>query len=1191
MKMLLYFLQTNKIVLLFFLTIFAHYVGAQFTLNGDAFQDNNCPNCYILTPNTLSQIGSAWQNSQISLNNSFDYSFKIYLGNNTAGADGIAFVLQNTGNTAIGNGNAELGYVGVAPSVGITIDTYQNAGYGDPSFTSISIQLNGDVSHFSANNIAGPVSALANGTDIEDGNYHVLRITWDGVTHLLSAYIDGDLRVDATTDLVNTVFAGNSMVFFGFTGGTGGASNLQKFCLLTDTAQHIICLCNNGTYTLPSGQIVDDVGDYYYTPTTPISVCQGVIKTTLTAPNVNFTAGNNQTICKETTAQLQADAGTADVLSYAWSPAGTLNDANITNPIATPTTTTNYIVSAQIQTADNLVVNGDFEAGNTGFSSQYILATVNTNPTTALWNAGSGNYVVANGVVSIPNTWWTNCADHTTGTGNMLFADGAVVPNGGNEPSLWCQTIQVTPNTDYAFSTWFTNISANLNTSQLGFFINGIQVGSTQTTPAGACIWNQFHEIWNSGNNTMVDICIAELSGGHAGNDFALDDISFYQICTFIDTVKVTVDSLPEADFSFAGTCFGENTQFTDNSTQANGGNIVDWDWDFGDGNGTANSQNPTYNYNNGGTYNASLTVTDSLGCTDNITKQIIINPSPVVDAGIDVSICVGDSVQLNASGGNTYAWAPNSTITNVGIANPRVFPSNTSNYYVTGTDANACTNTDSVSVTVNTLPTIVSSNDTSVCAGNCLQLSVSGAVTYTWSAGATLSDSSVSKPMACPNNNTTYTIIGTDANGCTNADSVAVVVNIPPTIVSSNDTSICVGNCIQLSVSGAVTYAWSADATLSDTSISNPTACPNNNKTYTVTGTDVDGCTNIAQVNVFVNPLPNVFAGNDMIATCEKTPITLTASGAGTYTWDNGVTNGVAFTQNVDSQTYIVMGTDVNGCVGTDSIQITLKGVMATFTAENLDGCIPLEVKFTNTSTTTGTCQYIIENTTTLAQCNPTITFNQVGCFDITFILSGNNGCADTITKNDLICTEAAPEADFTLLPTTISYLASEVNFINTTSNSQNYVWDFGDGLSSIATNPSHEYDLEGLKKANKNSVMVTLIATTDFGCTDTSVKVIYIKEDLIFYVPNTFTPDGNQFNETFKPIFTSGFDPYNFTLLVYNRWGELLFESHNAAKGWSETYGGKVVPDGVYIWKITFKSSNSDEKITKIGHINVLR
>jgi len=203
-------------------------VANPYYLIGAATQDN-C-NCYTLTQDLNSINGSVWNIYKISLRDTFDFSFSVYLGATDAnGADGIAFVLQPI-STQIGTQGGGLGFQGVTPSIGVTIDTWQNPDLNDPAFDHIAIQRNGNLDHASIHNLAGPVTALAGSDNIEDGRWHMLRVRWDPATRLLKASMDGVDRVSTTIDLVGTVFNNDPMVYWGFTASTGGARNLQRFC-------------------------------------------------------------------------------------------------------------------------------------------------------------------------------------------------------------------------------------------------------------------------------------------------------------------------------------------------------------------------------------------------------------------------------------------------------------------------------------------------------------------------------------------------------------------------------------------------------------------------------------------------------------------------------------------------------------------------------------------------------------------------------------------------------------------------------------------------------------------------------------------------------------------------------------------------------------------------------------------------
>ena len=161
-------------------------VSNPYFLNGSASQDN-C-NCYTLTRDDFRLSGSVWNIFKINLSDPFDFKFSVFLGSaDDLGADGMAFVLQPI-STNIGTQGGGLGFEGVSPSIGITIDTWQNTNNNDPAFDHISIQRNGDLNHNSLNNISGPVTALAGNNNIEDGNWHLLRIQWDPVTKVLKTY-------------------------------------------------------------------------------------------------------------------------------------------------------------------------------------------------------------------------------------------------------------------------------------------------------------------------------------------------------------------------------------------------------------------------------------------------------------------------------------------------------------------------------------------------------------------------------------------------------------------------------------------------------------------------------------------------------------------------------------------------------------------------------------------------------------------------------------------------------------------------------------------------------------------------------------------------------------------------------------------------------------------------------------------
>ncbi|MCC6701263.1 MAG: gliding motility-associated C-terminal domain-containing protein [Fluviicola sp.] len=354
----------------------------------------------------------------------------------------------------------------------------------------------------------------------------------------------------------------------------------------------------------------------------------------------------------------------------------------------------------------------------------------------------------------------------------------------------------------------------------------------------------------------------------------------------------------------------------------------------------------------------------------------------------------------------------------------------------------------------------------------------------------------------------------------------------------------------------------------------------------YTVTYLGVGGaCPPSATFNITVNALPVIVGGADQTV-CQGTQVTLNATGAPTITWDNGVTNNVPFTPAA-TLSYTATGTSAAGCVATDVVLVTVQPTTPpVFTVSDNSGCSPFTVTFTNTSGGTDCTWQFSDGTTGTGCATITHTFVNVGCYDVTLTTETAIGCTATTTQNNFVCVVPNPNAIFTPNPSLLTTMDATSQMINNSTNATTYAWDFGDGTVSSTVSPTHAFpsDVPG-------SYVVELIAISPEGCRDTAYATVVVQEELIFYVPNSFTPDGDEFNQTFQPVFTSGFDPFDFNMLIFDRWGEVIFETNNAEFGWDGSYHGKIVKEGTYSWKIEFKTSKSDARKVVVGHVNVLR
>jgi gliding motility-associated-like protein len=261
---------------------------AQFFVNGNAMATND--SCYQLTPAVNWQVGSIWNGDLIDLNQSFDVAVDLFLGcKDLEGADGMVFGLQPI-STSIGTSGGDLGFGEVMPSLGVEFDTYQNIDYEDPVFDHITIIRDGILRHNTPQgSLAGPVQANVSQANVEDCAFHAMLVSWDADQQTLSVFFDCELRLTYTGDIINDVFNGDPLVYWGFTSATGGLNNIHEICF---------------SYT----SFIDELAD--------------------------------QTICPGEEIQLEAVGG----VSYRWSPAEGVSDTTIANPIFAPEETTLYTV-------------------------------------------------------------------------------------------------------------------------------------------------------------------------------------------------------------------------------------------------------------------------------------------------------------------------------------------------------------------------------------------------------------------------------------------------------------------------------------------------------------------------------------------------------------------------------------------------------------------------------------------------------------------------------------------------------------------------------------------------------------------------------------------------------------------------------------------------------------------------------
>lgn len=547
--------------------------------------------------------------------------------------------------------------------------------------------------------------------------------------------------------------------------------------------------------------------------------------------------------------------------------------------------------------------------------------------------------------------------------------------------------------------------------------------------------------------------------------------------------------------------------------------------------------------------------VTASNACASASTDfTVSVNPLPVISATND-SVCPATTATLSVSGANTYTWSGGSTGSTFTAS-----PSSTTQYTVTGTDANGCDGQATAEIFVYT-PSVITVNSASICPAGGATLTAGGAQTYTWNTSQT-ADSIIVHPAGTTN----YTVTGSDLNGClSSAVSTVTVFNQP--VITVNSASVCPGGTATLTASGAATYTWStsqAGATI--------TVTANTNSSYTVVGTDVNGCMSFSVANVVMNPLPLVSASNT--TTCAGVNTNVTAAGANTYTWST-LQTGAAVTVPGVAATYTVVGENVYGCLDTAVAAVTL---LPAAQPQAISGDTIICLNQTTVLTApASTYTYSWSGPGGTSGSGTTFTAGQAGVYTLT----ASNACGSAVSL--LNVSVSTPTATFSPFATTLNTPAT-FTFSNTSSGNQlsNY-WNLGNGDTTSVLNPVATYSAEG-------SYDVLLIVTDIYGCPDTAFYTLYVTDSVPpMIIPNIFSPNGDNINELFT-ITAKGLVQFN--CKIFDRWGLLLYEWEDINLGWDgkNKANGQKVSDGTYYYLITYVDKKNKVGVVP-GYLELVR
>jgi gliding motility-associated-like protein len=797
---------------------------------------------------------------------------------------------------------------------------------------------------------------------------------------------------------------------------------------------------------------------------------------------------------------VQLGSGVIPVASnfqYQWTPTTGLNNSNIANPVLTASTSGWYVVA----------VSSVNSCAPTVFDSVYIDVINGALPTV---NAGADQIVCANDTVqllatgAISYSWNTGALGSTiqfnpTMTTNYIVFGTDV--NGCQSSDTVRVTVKPIPNAQAgADRTLCGGISTLLvasggisylwspgNFSGSNFNVTPTTTTNyiVQVTGSNGCkdydtvmITVSPYAIANAGPDQHIclgDTAVLTASGGIAYfwqpgssgvNPFLVSPTTSTNYVVMVnnayncfarDTVRVIVHPLPAVNAGLnQQICIGDSTQLT-----VTGG--ISCTWLPGGDTSRTITVFPT------STMNYLAIVTDSLGCQKADSVNVVVNALPHVNLGADVSICYSDSILLSSPViGQSYLWSPSGSVTK----DITVAPLTNTSYILTLTDFNSCVNSDTIQVIVHA-EVIADAGSPSInsCASLSTTLTATGGVSYLWSPGGLTTATIVVSPAF----SSSYTVIVSDAFGCTDMDSVQLIIN--PLITGSSSTStICLNDSIMLSNSNAVSYLWQPGGS-TDSTIAVSPAQPT---TYIVYMELSNGCLVYDTTYVNVNPLPLADAGLDQ-ETCIGQNAILNASGGISYWWSNtGSSSASVMVTPVTSDYYVVIVTDGNGCSKMDSVFIEVLPLPI------VDAGVD-EVICKGDSILLHATGGILYNWFPGALTGASNYFQPLTAVNYVVVVTDSNGCVNS--DSVLVIPIEDPEVSFTVSAPFCEM--NELNFKNNSSISIGTIvkseWTFGDGGTSFLIDPIHSY-------TNPGTYPISLIVESDNGCIDSLFTSIYI-------------------------------------------------------------------------------------------------
>jgi len=962
-------------------------------------------------------------------------------------------------------------------------------------------------------------------------------------------------------------------------------------------------------------------------------------------------AGPDQIICGTQSANINASGGSIfDWTVLSGPPMNVGTDFSCTpcaNPIATPTATTTYLVTSDLSgncvNTDTITISvvPDYTWTIASSAGQACLLedidlTVTPNPAGAYtyqWSpsAGLNNPTIPNPTASVITPGTNTYTVTMTSALGCVLQDNisfTVAPNyqptvfAGIDTTLSCTdsmffSSSLAPPIPVTCGLSTTGCSGTPSVLTIG---GGLQSNGTTTYPApyGNFYWGSRHQIlvlaselqaqgFSGGQLTELAFNVNYVSGAtvYNGWEVRMGCTNQTQLSNW-ESGLVTV--LPANNITVGA---GWNTYtFT---------NAFDWD-------GMSNVvveicfNNSAWDDNSSTFYTTTPFNSVLYYRADNATVCYSGTPTTSADRpNIRFTTCGGQA----PPGTYSYSWTGTTPVSDPTILNPTAHPLDTAQYILTVTDiAGGCSDSDTINVFVDcgdcqppqptsTPPSCNGASDATITA---TPLIVYNPVIFEWydfatntllqtSAATTQPDVLANIPAG------QYLIVITDtALQCTE-DTLVTILDPPiPTISVSNDTTVCMNGTATFSAqamggNGApFTINWNNGlvGTGPHAVVLAADDC------IVASATDVNGCpTALDSVCItLLPPLTVTTSGDDSICAGDIASISALATGGSgtgyTFTWEDANGNPVGTGSGID---VIPTQSPMQYCVTVmDDCETTPEVVCLTiyfhqqpqvsFTSDSPGGCVPQDIVFTNTTPAGQVGSVVWDMNLGQVSTNTgtaTASYLTPGCYDISLQVTSPEGCVSDTTYVDFICTYGYPTAAFNFGPQPTSVLNSTIHFDNTSIDNTSNWWSFFNGVdydTSSVENPSYMFP-----DFDPGSYDVSLIVSNQWGCLDSISQTVVIDGEYVLYVPNSFTPDGNGINDIFIPQ-GDGINLANYNLLIYNRWGNLVFETDDATKGWDGTVNGTTPAQvDVYVWKLVTEDIWTTDVHEYFGSINLIR